>query len=443
MSGKKYREKEVFFFPVFFFPWEINGMESWSACCLQNRKAGIFTLMIRCDRRSPMASIFGADSGGEGSRKFCKRRPILKIDTFKLDLFSLRSYCETSQQQVTQEFKFLDLVDQKMEQKMDRAKTRQIADQTSTEQEKNKVDGGESQWHRSVLFKGQEAIALTDQFVAEMEKMKQMLGAIMDSFGKLNVIRQSSGGCFHLSRISQLNSNDFSTGAVPSAPRLSAYEYSEYSTYTYSESEQTRFSAKGIVNTQDGNEIDFLFEMEMARSFLREESFAWTETGVTLIDPLIVNAGVTTPQFSGVVFSFDLDLDGNLEDIQAPAWGTGFLALDKNKDGVINDGGELFGPSTGDGFGELAAYDLDKNFWIDENDAVFDELSLLGLDGNGEMHLTRIKDAGMGAIYLAGVDTAFDLKNKDNELLAKIKRSSIALNEDGSVSSVQEADWTA
>ncbi len=49
----------------------------------------------------------------------------------------------------------------------------------------------------------------------------------------------------------------------------------------------------------------------------------------------------------------------------------------------------------------------------------------------------------MGAIYLAGVETAFDVKNKDNELLAKIKRSSIALNEDGSVSSVQEADWTA
>lgn len=25
---------------IFGFPWEINDMESWSACCLQNRKAG-------------------------------------------------------------------------------------------------------------------------------------------------------------------------------------------------------------------------------------------------------------------------------------------------------------------------------------------------------------------------------------------------------------------
>lgn len=365
----------------------------------------------------------------------------MKIDTFNLDLFSSRSYAETTQQQVTQEFKFLDLVDQNIAQNMDRVKIRQRAGQTNTGQEVNKF--GNSQWHQSVLFEGKPAVALTDQFVAEMEKMKQMLGAIMDSFSKLNVIRQSSGGCFHLSRISQLNSNDFPRGDTPSPPRLSAYEYSQSVTHTYSESEQTRFSAKGIVNTLDGKEIDFSFEMEMARSFFREESFAWTEKGVTLVDPLIVNAEVTTPQFSGVGFSFDLDLDGKLEDIQAPAWGTGFLTLDKNKDGKINDGHELFGPSTGDGFGELAAYDLDKNLWIDENDAVFDELSLYGLDENGEMHLTRIKDAGMGAIYLAGVDTAFDVKNKENELLAKIKKSSIALNEDGSVSSVQEADWTA
>jgi hypothetical protein len=363
----------------------------------------------------------------------------LKIDTFNLDLISSRSYTETRQQQVAQTFKFLDLVDRNMAQNP----SGQPADPMDAEQSSAKIKDGDSQWLRSVLFEGQPAVALTDQFLAEMEKMKQMLGAIMDSFSKLNVIRQSSGGCFHLSRISQLNVNDFSREVAPGTPRLSAYEYSQSITHRYSESEQTLFSAQGRVSTLDGNEIDFSFEMEMARSFFREESFAWTETGVTLIDPLIVNAGVTTPQFSGAGFSFDLDLDGDFEDIQVPAWGTGFLSLDKNRDGMINDGGELFGPSTGDGFGELAAYDLDKNLWIDENDAVFDELSLYGLDENGQMHLTRIKDAGMGAIYLAGVETAFDVKDKNNELLAKVKRSSIALNEDGSVSSVQEADWTA
>ena len=361
----------------------------------------------------------------------------MKIDTFDLDLFSSRRYSEISKQQVTREFKFLDLVDQKMDQNLEGTQTREVTGQTSTEQEM--IQAG--QWFRPISVEGQPAIALTDQFMAEMEKMKQMLDAIMDRFSNLNVIRQTSHGCFHLSRISQINSNQFGDFTQPA--RLSAYEYSETTAYSYSESEQTRFSANGIVNTLDGNEINFSFEMEMDRSFFREESFAWTETGVALIDPLIVNAGVTVPQFSGVGFSFDLDMDGSSEDISAPAFGTGFLSLDKNRDGLINDGGELFGPSTGDGFGELAAYDLDKNSWIDENDAVFDELTLYGLDESGEMHLTRIKDAGMGAIYLAGVNTPFDLKNGENELLARIKKTSIALNEDGSVSSVQEADWTA
>ncbi|MCP3941738.1 MAG: hypothetical protein GY710_09695 [Desulfobacteraceae bacterium] len=361
----------------------------------------------------------------------------MKIDTFDLDLFSSRSYSETREQEVIQEVKFRDLVDQNM----DRKQIRQMPVQTSVEKEVAQ-DG---QWYKPVLHGGQPALSLTERFVGEMEKMRQVLDAVMDRFSNKNVLENSSGGSFQLSRITQLNASNFSRYfdefSAPQ-PRVAAYEFSETVRSSYFESEQTRFSAGGIVKTTDGSEINFSFEMQMDRSFFREDSFSRTETGYALIDPLIVNAGVTAPQLSGVGFSFDLDLDGNSENILAPAFGTGFLSLDKNKDGLINDGGELFGPSTGNGFGELADYDLDNNFWIDENDPIFDELTLYGLDENDEMQLTRIKDAGIGAIYLQGVDTAFDLKDDDNELQARIKKSSIALNEDGSVSSVQEMDWT-
>ncbi len=37
----------------------------------------------------------------------------------------------------------------------------------------------------------------------------------------------------------------------------------------------------------------------------------------------------------------------------------------------INDGSELFGTSSGDGFKDLATYDEDENGWIDENDSIF------------------------------------------------------------------------
>jgi hypothetical protein len=49
----------------------------------------------------------------------------------------------------------------------------------------------------------------------------------------------------------------------------------------------------------------------------------------------------------------------------------------KIKDGRVNDGRELFGPRTGDGFAELAAYDDDGNNWIDENDGIHDNLSIV------------------------------------------------------------------
>jgi hypothetical protein len=45
---------------------------------------------------------------------------------------------------------------------------------------------------------------------------------------------------------------------------------------------------------------------------------------------------------------------------------SGLLVIDKNLDGKVNDGSELFGPSTGDGFEKLARYDEDRNGWIDE-----------------------------------------------------------------------------
>ena len=84
-------------------------------------------------------------------------------------------------------------------------------------------------------------------------------------------------------------------------------------------------------------------------------------------------------------FSFDLDSDGVKEDIPMIRPGSGFLALDLNKDGIINNGNELFGPHTGDGFVELSSYDKDTNNWIDEND-LYTINSLSGQLMNSKIH---------------------------------------------------------
>ena len=63
-------------------------------------------------------------------------------------------------------------------------------------------------------------------------------------------------------------------------------------------------------------------------------------------------------EVSDQTFYFDLDADGKEEEISVLN-GSGYLALDKNGDGTINDGSELFGTRNGDGFADLAQYDED------------------------------------------------------------------------------------
>ncbi|MDA3847001.1 MAG: hypothetical protein PF505_10755 [Vallitaleaceae bacterium] len=63
----------------------------------------------------------------------------------------------------------------------------------------------------------------------------------------------------------------------------------------------------------------------------------------------------------GKKITFDITSSGNPTQMSFVKSGSGFLSIDKNQDGIINDGTELFGPATGNGFLELAAFDDDEN----------------------------------------------------------------------------------
>ena len=104
------------------------------------------------------------------------------------------------------------------------------------------------------------------------------------------------------------------------------------------------------------------------------------------VDPLILdldgNGIDVTDVASGV--TFDIDGDGNEDQTAWVSGGDALLALDRNGDGKINDGTELFGDQNGakDGFAELAKYDDNQDGVIDESDAVFSSLVLLRADGS-------------------------------------------------------------
>ena len=207
-----------------------------------------------------------------------------------------------------------------------------------------------------------------------------------------------------------------------------------------SESESTTFASQGIVQTQDGRSINFNVEVSMSRAFMAEFNILETQSYIKT-DPLMINLDTNIGGVSDQKFFFDLDTDGKKEQISFAGQGSGFLALDKNGDGIINDGSELFGTKSGDGFRDLAAYDNDGNGWIDENDSIFVGLKIWTKDSEGNDYLIDLKEADVGAIYLGNVDTQFSLKDFENKLNAEIKKTGIYLRESsGAVGTLNHVD---
>ena len=217
------------------------------------------------------------------------------------------------------------------------------------------------------------------------------------------------------------------------------------------EQEDTSFSTVGSVRTKDGREINFNVNVNMSR---RCEEYYREELNVAqfaLYDPLVINLDTDATELSDQTFYFDLDADGEEEEISMLK-GSGYLALDKNGDGVINDGSELFGTKNGDGFADLARYDEDGNGWIDENDSIWSKLKIWCKDEKGNDVLYKLSDKGVGAICLQNVSTDFTLQGdrtardgatEANATNGAIRKTGIFLYENGNVGTVQHVDMAA
>ena len=195
-----------------------------------------------------------------------------------------------------------------------------------------------------------------------------------------------------------------------------------------SESESVAFASSGMVKTQDGRSIDFNIEVSMSRAFTSQINTLTTQNYIKT-DPLVINLDTDIGSVTDQKFLFDLDSDGDEEEISFAGKGSGFLALDRNGDGRIGDGSELFGTKSGDGFKDLAAFDEDGNGWIDENDSIYSKLKVWTKDEAGNDYLINLKDADVGAIYLDNAHTQFSLKDGNNRLNGEIKKTGIYLHE--------------
>lgn len=209
---------------------------------------------------------------------------------------------------------------------------------------------------------------------------------------------------------------------------------------TLVESEQLSIETLGTVTTEDGREINFMMSMELQRHY--SETSTESMQGTTeWIDPLVLNFAGGVPALKDSTFEFDLNADGETEEISQLASGTGFLVFDKNADGELNDGTELFGALTGQGYEELAQLDEDGNGWIDEGDAAYAQLSLWTQNEDGPGQLQSLEEMGIGALSIDAIMGNFTMTDHSNQGKAEITATGVALAEDGKVLAMQQMNF--
>jgi hypothetical protein len=218
--------------------------------------------------------------------------------------------------------------------------------------------------------------------------------------------------------------------------RMDSFMDREVSVYKeYSESQKLDVCMRGFIYTAD-KKIEINIDISMSSSFTSKHQISQTK----FYDPLVLSFDGELPNLDSQSFSFDIDADGYGDQVSMLRGKNGFLALDKNANGKIDNGVEFFGMLNGDGFADLRRYDSDDNGWIDENDPILDSLRIW-IKNRDEDRLVALGEVGVGAIYLGNTDGKFDIKNDANETLGRIRTSGLYLNEDGTSGIISQIDF--
>lgn len=278
------------------------------------------------------------------------------------------------------------------------------------------------------------AASVQDTKIKLLEQMIYALTGKRFKFSMVNLAEKQNGN--NSGRAQQMM-NAVALASNGDTRRTQSY-YLE-SEHFISESETMDYSAQGNIRTADGRSITVDVNLHMSRSYIAYNRTS-EEIMKNCVDPLIINYGGDAASLTGETFDFDLDLDGSADKIHFAGAGSGFLALDKNGDGIINDGSELFGPNTGSGFGELRMYDSDGNGWIDENDEIFDKLKVWSKDKDGNDQLFSLKEVDVGAIYLGDTATQFSMNDRSNNSMGMVRSTSFFLKESGGAGTINHID---
>ena len=208
-------------------------------------------------------------------------------------------------------------------------------------------------------------------------------------------------------------------------------EYHRREVHTVSEA--SKVAARGTVVTSDGKAIDFDYALNRS-----QQQVTVVDTQILFgkpkkVDPLAIDLDGNGVSLQSEKMQFDLNADGSTESISRLQGADAWLGIDRNGNGSIDDGSELFGPSSGSGFGELAALDSDLDGFMDEDDAAFEKL-VLWQTSTPDAKLMSLKEAGVGAIGVMSVKSPYTLKG------GAVAETGIYLAENGTPGAVEHVD---
>lgn len=197
--------------------------------------------------------------------------------------------------------------------------------------------------------------------------------------------------------------------------------------------EQLNVVAAANVQTQDGQTL--LLDLGFVLDWRQLDISQRRTTLNALKDPLVLSLDGKIAGLTDARVNFDLDQDGKADSLPGLSEGSGFVALDRNGNGTIDDGGELFGARSGNGFGELATLDEDGNGVLDERDSQFSALQFWQPDQSP----IALVELGIGAILLHPLDTPFNhLGESGNQ--GVLRQSGLYVTEQGKGGWVQQVD---
>jgi len=213
------------------------------------------------------------------------------------------------------------------------------------------------------------------------------------------------------------------------------------------------YQVQGQFSLNDQN-ITLDYQFDLSSKYASKTTI--TTTAAALKDPLIIQFGAQGIGEINGETELDINNDKNLNSLPIFSGDVGYLVFDKNDNKTVDNGSELFGPTSNNGFSELAQLDSNNNGFFDSQDNAYQRVyiwqpqqdnssnntsNIIPKKGNNnQQELVSLAHAGVSAIYLDAIDTPFNFRNQNGDITAQLRQSSFAITDNNQAVGIHQID---